>query len=141
MSDAERFDAFYAASRDRMLVLAFALTGDLAASRGAVRDPYIAVWHHWAKVKRLDDPESWVRPHVWSHAQRRHTARIWHRDRRIDPELRATPGALPHVPVPSRRALLPTQLTATSRREMAREVGLPLAEAEERLQSATSQFS
>jgi DNA-directed RNA polymerase specialized sigma24 family protein len=46
MSDAERFDAFYAASRDRMLVLAFALTGDLPASRGAVRDTYIAAWHH-----------------------------------------------------------------------------------------------
>jgi DNA-directed RNA polymerase specialized sigma24 family protein len=141
MSDAERFDAFYAATRDRMLVLAFALTGDLAASRGAVRDTYIAVWHHWAKVKRLDDPESWVRPHVWSHAQRRHSARIWHRDRRIDPGVRATLDALAKLPVASRKALLLTQLTATSRQEMAREVGLPLAEAEQRLQSATTQFS
>lgn len=141
MSDAERFDAFYAATRDRMLVLAFALTGDLPASRGAVRDSYIAAWHHWAKVKRLDDPESWVRPHVWSHAQRRHTARIWHRDRRIDPELRATLDALAKLPVTSRKALLLTQLTAASRQQMAREVGLPLAEAEQRLQSATTQFS
>jgi len=141
MSDAERFDAFYAATRDRMLVLAFAMTGDLPASRGAVRDSYIAAWHHWSKVKRLDDPESWVRPHVWSHAQRRHTARIWHRDRRIDPELRATLDALARLPVTSRKALLLTQLTAASRQEMAREVGLPLAEAEQRLQSATTQFS
>src|SRR3954449_3475620 len=141
MSDAERFDAFYAATRDRMLVLAFALTGDLPASRGAVRDTYIAAWHHWRKIKRREDPESWMRPHVWSHAQRRHTARIWHRDRRIDPELRATLDALAKLPVTSRKALLLTQLTATSRREMAREVGLPLAEAEQRLQSATSQFS
>jgi len=141
MSDAERFDAFYAATRDRMLVLAFALTGDLPASRSAVRDTYIAAWHHWSKVKRLDDPEAWVRPHVWSHAQRRHTARIWHRDRRIDPGLRATLDALAKLPVTSRKALLLTQLTATSRQEMAREVGLPLAEAEQRLQSATTQFS
>jgi len=141
MSDAERFDAFYAATRDRMLVLAFALTGDLPASRGAVRDTYIAAWHHWSKVKRLDDPESWVRPHVWSHAQRRHTARMWHRDRRIDPGLRATLDALAKLPVTSRKALLLTQLTATSRQEMAREVGLPLPEAEQRLQSATTQFS
>src|SRR4051794_23597477 len=141
MSDAERFDAFYAATRDRMLVLAFALTRALPASRGAVRDTYIAAWHHWSKVKRLDDPESWVRPHVWSHAQRRHTARIWHRDRRIDPDLRATLDALAKLPVTSRKALLLTQLTATSRQEMAREVGLPLAEAEQRLQSATTQFS
>jgi hypothetical protein len=31
MSDAERFDAFYSESRDRLLVLAYALTGDLPA--------------------------------------------------------------------------------------------------------------
>ena len=141
MSDAERFDAFYAATRDRMLVLAFALTGDLPASRGAVRDSYIAAWHHWRKVRRLDDPESWVRPHVWSHAQRRHTARIWHRDRKLDPGLKATLDALAKLPVTGRKALLLTQLTSASRQQMAREVGLPLEEAERRLQAATSQFS
>jgi DNA-directed RNA polymerase specialized sigma24 family protein len=141
MSDAERFDAFYAASRDRMLVLAFALTGDLPASRAAVRDTYIQAWHHWGKIKRLDDPESWVRPHVWSHAQRRHTARIWHRDRKLDPELKATLDALAKLPVTSRKALLLTQLTSASRQEMAREVGLPLDEAERRLQAGTSQFA
>ena len=53
MSDAEQFDAFYSQTRDRLLVLAFALTGDLPASRGAVRDSFIAAWHHWAKVRRL----------------------------------------------------------------------------------------
>ena len=141
MSDAERFDAYYAESRDRLLVLAFALTGDLPASRGAVRDTFVAAWHHWSKLKRLDDPETWVRPHVWSHAQRRHTARIWHRDRKLDPEVKATLDALAKLPVVSRKALLLTQLTAASRQEMAHEVGLPLHEAEERLQSATSQFA
>src|SRR3954451_15850166 len=133
MSDAERFDAFYAATRDRMLVLAFALTGDLPASRGAVRDTYIAAWHHWSKVKRLEDPEPWVRPHVWSHAQRRHTARIWHRDRKLDPEVRATLDALAKLPAAARKALLLAHLTTASRQDVAREVGLPLGEAESRL--------
>jgi DNA-directed RNA polymerase specialized sigma24 family protein len=141
MSDAEQFDAYYAESRDRLLVQAFALTGDLPASRGAVRDSFIAAWHHWSKIKRLDDPESWVRPHVWSHAQRRHTARIWHRDRKLDPEVRATLDALAKLPVVPRKALLLTQLTPASRQEMAREVGLTLDDAEERLQSATTQFA
>ncbi|HEY2878029.1 hypothetical protein [Nocardioides sp.] len=141
MSDADRFDAYYADSRDRLLVLAFALTGDLPASRGAVRDTFVAAWHHWSKLKRLDDPETWVRPHVWSHAQRRHTARIWHRDRRLDPEVKATLDALSRLPVVSRKALLLTQLTSASRQEMAHEVGLPLHEAESRLQTATSQFA
>src|SRR5262245_40432184 len=118
MSDAERFDAFYAATRDRLLVLAFALTGDLAASRSAVRDTFIAAWHHWRRLKRLEDPESWVLPHVWSHAQRRHTARIWHRDRDLDPELKATLHALGKLPVSSRKALL-TQLNTASGQEAA----------------------
>ncbi|MBO0846699.1 MAG: hypothetical protein J2P22_14920 [Nocardioides sp.] len=141
MSDAERFDAFYAATRDGLLVLAFALTGDLPASRSAVRDTFVSVWHRWSKVKRLDDPESWVRAHVWSHAQRRHTARIWHRDRGLDRELKATLDALAKLPLSSRKALLMTQLTSASPQEMAREMGLPLAEAEQRLHSATTQFA
>ena len=141
MSDAERFDAFYTEARDRLLVQTFALTGDLPASRGAVRDSFIAAWHHWSKVRRLEDPEAWVRPHAWSHAQRRHTARIWHRDKLLDPEIRATLDALARLPVSGRRALLLTQLTTASREEMAREVGLTLAEAEQRLQTATTQFS
>jgi DNA-directed RNA polymerase specialized sigma24 family protein len=141
MSDAERFDAFYAGARDRVLVQAFALTGDLPASRGAVRDAFIAAWHRWSKVGRLEDPEAWVRPHAWTHAQRRHTARIWHRDRSLDPEVRATLDALARLPVSARRVLLLTQLTTVSREEMAREVGLTLHEAERRLQTATTQFS
>jgi DNA-directed RNA polymerase specialized sigma24 family protein len=139
--EAQRFDAYYAHSRDRMLALAFAMTGDLAASRGAVRDSLVATWHHWRKVRRLEDPDLWVRPLVWSHAQRRHTARIWHRDRKLDPEVRATLDALAKVPVVARKALLLTQLTSASRHDMAREVGLPLEEAENRLQLATSQFA
>jgi DNA-directed RNA polymerase specialized sigma24 family protein len=141
MSDAERFDAYYAESRERLLALAFALTGDLPASRGAVRDSFVGAWHHWRKLKRLDDPDTWVRPAVWSHAQRRHTARIWHRERKLDPEVRSTLEALSKLPIASRKALLLTQLSSASRTDMAREVGLPLPEAESRLQTATSQFA
>ncbi len=141
MSDAERFDAFYAESRDRLLVLAYALTGDLPASRGAVRDAYIAAWHHWSKLKRLDDPETWVRPHAWSHAQRRHTARIWHRDRKLDPDVRATLDALAKLPLPARKTLLLRHLTHASDQEAAREVGLSLGDAEARLDAATVQVA
>jgi DNA-directed RNA polymerase specialized sigma24 family protein len=141
MSDAERFDAFYAESRDRLLVLAYALTGDLPASRGAVRDAYIAAWHHWRKLKRLDDPETWVRPHAWSHAQRRHTARIWHRDRKLDPDVRATLDALAKLPLAARKTLLLRHLTNASDQEAAREVGLSLADAEARLDAATAQLA
>jgi DNA-directed RNA polymerase specialized sigma24 family protein len=140
MSDAEQFDLFYAEARDRLLVQAFALTGDLPASRGAVRDSFIAAWHRWPKLRRLEDAETWVRPHVWTHAQRRHTARMFHRDRGLDPELKAVLGALHKLPVVPRRALLLAELAAVPHEEMARELGLPLDEAERRLLSATAQF-
>jgi DNA-directed RNA polymerase specialized sigma24 family protein len=141
MSDAEGFDAFYAESRDRLLSLAFALTGDLPASRSAVRDSYIAAWHHWSKLKRLDDPETWVRPHAWSHAQRRHSARIWHRDRSLDPGARATLDALSKLPDSGRKILLLSRYTTSSPQEVAREVGLSLEDAESRLAAATTQFA
>jgi DNA-directed RNA polymerase specialized sigma24 family protein len=141
MSDAERFDASYAESRDRLLVLAFGLTGDLPASRGAVRDAFIAAWHHWSKIKRLEDPEAWLRPHVWSHAQRRHTARIWHRDRKLDAEVKATLDALAKLPVASRKVLLLRQLTDASPQEAAREVGLTMEVAEELVREVTTQFA
>ena len=141
MSDAERFDAFYTASRDRLLVLAFALTGDLPASRGAVRDSYIAAWHHWSKIKRLDDPETWVRPHAWSHAQRRHTARIWHRDRKLDPDLRTTLDALAKLPTATRKTLLLGELTDATPQEVASEVGLSLDDVAPRLAAARQEFA
>ena len=31
-------------------------------------------------------PRGWARPHAWAHAQRRHTARLWHREKGLDPE-------------------------------------------------------
>ena len=128
-------------ARTALLQQTFALTGDLPASRSAVRDAFVAAWHHWRKVSRLEDPEAWVRPLAWRHAQRRHSARIFHRDRKLDPEIRATLDALAKLPLAQRKVLLLTQLTDASMADMAREVGLPLHEAEQRLQTATSQFA
>jgi DNA-directed RNA polymerase specialized sigma24 family protein len=141
MRNPDEFDAFYKDARDRLLLQTYALTGDLPASRAAVRDSFVVAWHHWRKISRLDDPESWARPHAWAHAQRRHTARLWHRDKSLDPDARATLDALGKLPVAQRKALLLTQLTTASMTDMAREVGLPRAEAERELQSATSQFA
>ncbi|MCW2792567.1 MAG: hypothetical protein JWO76_1665 [Nocardioides sp.] len=141
MRNPDEFDAFYKDARDRLLLQTYALTGDLPASRAAVRDSFVVAWHHWRKISRLDDPESWARPHAWAHAQRRHTARLWHRDKSLDPEARATLDALGKLPVAQRKALLLTQLTTASMADMAREVGLPRAEAERELQTATAQFA
>ena len=137
----DEFDAFYKDARDRLLLQTYALTGDLPASRSAVRDSFIVAWHHWRKVSRVPDPESWARPHAWQHAQRRHTARLWHRDKSLDADVRATLDALGKLPVTQRKALLLTHLAAVTMDDLAREVGLPRAEAERQLQTATAQFS
>ena len=137
----EEFDAFYKAARGRLLVQTYALTGDLPASRSAVRDAFVAAWHHWRKVSRLADPESWVRPQAWQHAQRRHTTRIWHRDKSLDADSRATLDALAKLSLTQRKVLLLTQLSSASMQEMAREVGLTTAAAERELQTATSRFA
>ena len=77
----ESFDSFYRATRRPVLHQALALTGDLPAAQSAVRDAYVGAWQHWRKVSRLEDPLDWVRPRAWQLAQRRHTARIWHRNK------------------------------------------------------------
>lgn len=141
MRNPDEFDAFYQGSRDRLLLQTYALTGDLPASRAAVRDSFAVAWHHWRKISRLEDPESWVRPHAWAHAQRRHTARLWHRDKALDAEVRATLDALGKLSTSQRKVLLLTQLTTESLSDMAREAGLPRHDAERELQTATAQFA
>ena len=63
--DGRDFEEFYLASRRRLVLETYALTGDLLASRGAVRDAFVAARQHWRKVGRLTDPEEWVRPRAW----------------------------------------------------------------------------
>jgi DNA-directed RNA polymerase specialized sigma24 family protein len=141
MKRADDFDAFYKETRSQLLLQTYALTGDLPAARSAVRDSFIVAWHHWRKVSRQHHPEAWVRPYAWSHAQRRHTARIWHRDKTLDPEARATLEALGKLPLAQRKTLLLTHLASLSMGDMAHEAGLSLADAEKKLQLATAQFS
>jgi len=141
MRNPEQFDAFYKDARDRLLLQTYALTGDLPAARAAVRDSFVVAWHHWRKVSRLSDPEAWARPHAWSHAQRRHTARLWHRDKGLDPEIRSTLDALAKLPMTQRKILVLAQLASVSLTDMAREVGLTRVQAERELQTASAQFA
>jgi DNA-directed RNA polymerase specialized sigma24 family protein len=141
MRNPDEFDAFYKDARDRLLLQTYALTGDLPASRSAVRDSFVVAWHHWRKVSRLDDPESWVGPPPPAPAPPRPTARLRHRDRGLGPEVRATLDALAKLPMTQRKTLLLTHLSSVSMADMAREVGLPRAEAERELQTATAQFA
>ena len=137
----DEFDAFYKDSRTRLLLQTYALTGDLPAARSAVRDSFIVTWHHWRKVSRMPDPEAWVRPHAWSQAQRRHTARLWHRDKSLEPDEKATFDALGKLSLSQRKTLLLHHLTLLPVTEAARELGIPIGEAERQLALATERFA
>jgi DNA-directed RNA polymerase specialized sigma24 family protein len=141
MRDPDAFDQFYKETRGRLLLQTYALTGDLGASRHAVRDAFVLAWHHWRKVDRLDDPEDAVRPNAWQHAQRRHTARLWHREKGLDPEVKEILDLLGKLTMRQRKTLLLTQLAGVSIPQMAREIGLPLEEAERELQNAVAEFT
>lgn len=128
------FDEFYKDARDRLLLQTFALTGDLAVARSAVREAFVVAWHHWRKTSRLADPEMSVRPNAWRKALRRASTRPWHRKKDLDAESRAVLDALGALSLNQRKALLLTQLAAVTMEEMAHEVGLPLKAAERELQ-------
>ena len=88
----ETFDAYYVETRTRLLHEAYALTGDAPAARAAVRDGFVVAWHHWRKVALCSTtatPTSARSPS--GRARRRHTARIWHRDKSLDAEARRHP--------------------------------------------------
>lgn len=135
------FDAFYRDARDRLLLQAYAVTGDLGASRSAVRDAFVVAWHHWRKLVRLESPESAVRPQAWRNALRRASTRPWHKEKNLDPDSRATLDALAALPVVQRKALVLSQLAAVSMPDLARELGLPQEAAERELQLAAASFS
>jgi DNA-directed RNA polymerase specialized sigma24 family protein len=141
MRDPDAFDEFYKETRGRLLLQTYALTGDLSASKAAVRDAFVLAWHHWRKVERLDDPETSVRPNAWRHAQRRHTARLWHREKGLDPEVKDTFDILGQLTMRQRKALLLTQVANASIPQTAREIGLPLDETERELQDAVAEFT
>lgn len=141
MEREERFDSFYRSNRADLLHQCFALTGDLPAAQSAVRDAFVAAWHHWRKADAHGLAEEWVRPRAWALAHRRHTARIWHRTKDIDEQQLATLDALARVPYLQRRLLLLAELAAVPLPQAAREVGLTQEAAERGLQAGTSLFA
>ncbi|WP_300464563.1 hypothetical protein, partial [uncultured Nocardioides sp.] len=72
------------------------------------------------------------------HAHRRHTARRWHRERGLEPEVAATLEALGKLTYNQRRVLLLTHLATVSLDQMAREVSQTVETTTRELQTATS---
>ena len=141
MQAEESFDAFYLMTRRGLLHQTFALTGDLPAAQTAVRDAYVAAWHHWHKVEPLGDRNAWIRRFAWTAAQRRLAGRIWRRNRGMAADHLATLDALARLSTPQRRILVLIQIAGTPLQQAAREVGVTQHVAEQHLQSATATLS
>jgi DNA-directed RNA polymerase specialized sigma24 family protein len=141
MGNADDFDDFYLSSRRRLVVQTFALTGDLGASRTAVRDAYVAARHHWEKVGASPDPEAWVRPRAWATAQRLHTVRRWHRERGIDADQAATLEGLHGLADQRRRVVVLHLLAEMPTREIGREIGITLDRTETALSAGLTELA
>lgn len=136
----EQFDSFYLKTRRALVHQAFALTGDLPAAQKAVRDTYVAAWHHWRKVSTYDDPRDWVRPRAWMLAQRRHTARLWHRTKTISATDKVVLDALHQLSVQERRVILLSDLVGLPATVAARELSMTQSDYERRLDTARARF-
>ncbi len=142
--DPGSFDELYKDARDRLLLQTYALTGDRALARRSVRDAFVVAWHHWPKMHVPGSParsEAAVRRVAWARAQRRHGARPWHRDKDVEPALRATLDALASLPASQRRVLVLAHLAIVDMPGLAAELDLTQSEAEHELQAATTAFS
>ncbi len=134
------FEQLYLSSRRRLLLQAYALTGDLDASRRAVREAFVAARHHWVRVSRLPRPEEWVRPRAWSMAQRRHVARLWHKEKGLSETERSVLDSLHALSDQQRKALLLHELAALDEAEIGQELGVPVSAVGDLVSRARSRY-
>lgn len=125
MSRADAFDAFFVHTRDQLLLETYAISGDLSASRGAVRDAYAVAWQHWSRVGGLTEREGWLRTHAYGGAARRHSAKVWHRHRQLDEGGRATLEALASLTRVQRKVLVLSHLAPVTTEQLIRTLGRP----------------
>src|SRR5262245_42393694 len=61
MRDAGGFDEFYRTTSGRLLLYAYAVTGDRAEAQDLVQEAYTRAWQRWRTVADHPNPEGWVR--------------------------------------------------------------------------------
>lgn len=133
----EEFDDLYPQARSHLLLETFALTGDLTASRSAVRDGLVILVHHWRKANRKGDPVGWMRSAAWDRAQRHHQTHVWQRDPHLPAHVRSVLAALSVLDETQRKALIGTHLADLEGLELSRLVGVTPVRTQQALESAT----
>lgn len=135
------FERLYLSSRRRLLLQTYALTGDLDASRRAVRESFVAARHHWRRVSRLPHPEEWVRPRAWSMAQRRHVTRLWHREKGLSEAQRSVLESLHKLSDQQRKALLMHEVVGLDESHIGQELGVPAGVVADLVARARSRYA
>ena len=153
MPDQVSFDAFYGATRRRMVAYAFALTGDTGEAQDAAQEAYARAWEHWRTVRNLDDREAWVRTVVWRLAANRwrHLAAGARAVVRLGPAVTASVetswervslvAALQQIPDTQRRAIALRYLYDLTVDEVAAEIGVPVGTVKSRLSRGLAALS
>ena len=59
--DEHEFDALYRRLSPRMMGQAYAMTGSTAAAEDLVQEAFGRAWVRWSRVRRLENPEAWMR--------------------------------------------------------------------------------
>jgi RNA polymerase sigma-70 factor (ECF subfamily) len=135
VADSADFDEFYAATSRRVLGQVYLMTGDLGAAEDAVAEAYARAWERWAKVRRTDSPEAWVRAVAartavssWRKARNRLQAHRLAADEartpaELGPDHVVLVAALRRLPTQQRRAVVLHYLAGRSVEEIAAETG------------------
>ena len=141
---AEEFDAFYAASVDRLVGQVYALTGDRGEAQDAVQEAFIRAWTHRGSLERDGHPEAWVRKVAmrlaisrWRKAQTSLTS--WRRHGEAGPGEAPSPdtvaiiNALKQISGEQRRAIVLHHLCDLTVEQVAAETGAPVGTVKARL--------
>lgn len=136
MADAETFDTFYRATRQRLFDALYALTGNAGEAQDAVHEAYARAWQRWSQVGEYGDPEAWVRTvarRIAVSRWRRARTRLVAYRRLGEPQPIAGPSAesialitaLGRLSVEQRTVIVLHHLCDLSVVDVAREVGVP----------------
>jgi RNA polymerase sigma-70 factor (ECF subfamily) len=130
-----RFEDFYGAYFDTLVVQLTPYVGDMAEAQDVVQEAFCRAWSRWDKVSRYDDPTGWVRRVAWNLANSR-----WRRikvrlhfvnSQRLesvrgpDPNRVAVERAIGELPPKLRRAVVLHYMAELSISEIATECQVP----------------
>lgn len=122
MSRVEEFDAFYDSTRQYVLHITYALSGDLNLAALAVRDAYADTWQSWSKLRNRD-PLAFVRSESWRQTVLQRSTHLLRRRHSVDGD-QALLDALHELPGNARRLLVLQTVGELDVDDTAREVGV-----------------